>query len=114
MIASAMITPSVITAIAESFTTAYGKNGFPWFFRIWYSRRYSSFSRLFIPSGALHAFLLEGLGQLRFQPRRRGRPELGDEIDVDPDQGRDQDRDQEHVDRIEARERGCSEFGPGP
>src|ERR1700691_5020776 len=32
-------------AMIESFATAYGKNGFPFDFRIAYSRRYSSFSR---------------------------------------------------------------------
>jgi hypothetical protein len=42
-----MITASVTHAITESFKTAYGKNGFPWLFRIWYSRRYCSFSSLF-------------------------------------------------------------------
>ena len=30
-----------------SFITAYGKNGFPWLFRIEYSRRYCSRSRAF-------------------------------------------------------------------
>jgi hypothetical protein len=39
-----MITTITIAAITASLATAYGKNGFPWFFRIEYSRRYASFS----------------------------------------------------------------------
>src|SRR5689334_25416998 len=40
-----MITAITTHAIAASFATAYGKNGFPCDFRIAYSRRYSSFWR---------------------------------------------------------------------
>jgi hypothetical protein len=40
-----MITARTTQAMIESLATAYGKNGFPWFFRIEYSRRYCSFSR---------------------------------------------------------------------
>ena len=39
-----MITAITITAMIESLTIAYGKNGLPWAFRIEYSRRYCSFS----------------------------------------------------------------------
>src|SRR3954466_4447643 len=44
-----MIDSMTTQAMAESFATAYGKNGFPWAFRIEYSRRYSSFSARFTP-----------------------------------------------------------------
>ena len=47
-IAIAMITNRTMHAMAESLSTAYGKNGFPCDFRMWYSRRYCSFSRAFI------------------------------------------------------------------
>src|SRR6266540_2047471 len=115
-----MITASVMHAIAESFRTAYGKNGLPWDLRIWYSRRYCSFSREFmrqIPtfaqaqkSGApigraasSHSFLLQGFGQARLEPRRRRRAELRHQVEVSSDQGGDQARYQQHVDRIETR-----------
>src|SRR5207249_11854207 len=45
---SAMMTPITMHAMAASLATAYGKNGFPCALRIAYSRRYCSFSALFI------------------------------------------------------------------
>ena len=38
------ITSTTTRAIAESFSTAYGKNGLPFFFRASYSWRYSCLS----------------------------------------------------------------------
>ena len=40
----AAITKTTMRNMIESFATAYGKNGLPFFFRTSYSRRYSSFS----------------------------------------------------------------------
>src|SRR5688572_12770565 len=111
MTAIAMITTSTIAAMMESFSTAYGKNGFPWDFRIWYSRRYCSLSRAF--TSASDVFLLERLGQLCLQPWRSGGSQLHDQIQVDRDQRGDQDRDQQHVDRIEARQGRGAELRPG-
>src|SRR5579875_2251502 len=44
---STMITIITIMAMTASLATAYGKNGLPSFFRMEYSRRYSSFSAWF-------------------------------------------------------------------
>src|SRR5215813_7793866 len=73
-----MITPITTQAISASLATAYGKNGLPCAFRIEYSRRYCSFSCLFTS----HALLAQRLVLFGLQPRRRGRPELGDQIQV--------------------------------
>src|SRR5215218_1632050 len=108
--ASRMITPIVIAAIVPSFAIAYGKNGFPWFFRIEYSRRYCSRSRAFIRLDLLaQEALLLGL-----EPRRGGGAELHDEIEVCADQRDDQPRDREHVKGIEACDGGRPEFGARP
>src|SRR5260221_8053421 len=106
-----MITIRTIAAIVPSLATAYGKNGWPSFFRTEYSRRYDSFSALFkawllrshFRSFEVldHRVLLLGL-----DPRRCGRPELRDEVDVRADQRDDQAGHEQHVDRIEPRQRG--------
>src|SRR5687767_12964285 len=98
-----MITPSVIAAIAESFKTAYGKNGLPCFFRISYSRRYCSFWRA--STRASHLFLGQRLRLLRLEPRRCGGAELGHQVEVRADERRDQARDQQHVHRVEPAQR---------
>src|SRR5918997_5914880 len=101
-----MVTPSVIAIIALSFATEYGKNGLPWFFRIEYSRRYCSFSRAF----TWLDLLLEELLLLCLEPRRRGGAELGDQVQVGADQRGDQARYQQHVQRVEAADRGGPEL----
>src|SRR5947209_6236147 len=102
-----MITASTMQAIAPSLATAYGKNGLPFAFRVAYPRRYSSFSRLFI---ALDLFLAQLLGLLDLRPRRGRRPELRDEVQVRADQRDDRPGDEQHVDRVEARQGGGPEF----
>src|SRR5215213_11247514 len=95
-----MITASVTHAIAPSFAIAYGKNGLPWVFRIEYSRRYCSFSRASMRSDLLsQEVLLLGL-----EPGRGGGAELGHEVEVGADQGGDQTRNGEHVERVEPRD----------
>src|SRR5664280_1045569 len=119
----AMMTAITMHAIAESLATAYGKNGLPFDFRIAYSRRYSSFSRWFIaglrpsPRGAvrvgscgLDLRLAQLWSRLRLLPRGRGRAELGDQVQVRADQRRDRAGHEQHVDRVEARERRRAEF----
>src|SRR5687768_4601483 len=102
-----MITPTVIDAIAPSLATAYGKNGLPWPFMIEYSRRYCSRSRLFTPASDL---LGEQVLLLGLQPRRRRGAELRDQVEVSADQRDDQARDEEHVQRVEAADRGWPEL----
>src|SRR3954452_3942874 len=49
---------------------------------------------------------LDGVRARRLRrPRRRGHAEADDEIEVQPDQREDRARDQEHVDRVETRQR---------
>ena len=47
------------------------------------------------------------------QPGRRGGAELDDEVEVGADQGDDRARDEQHVDRVEARQRGRAELSAG-
>src|SRR5829696_8840238 len=97
-----MIAIMTTMAIAPSFATASGKNGLPAAFWMAYPRRYCSFSRWFTRSDLLAAQLV---ALLRLQPGRGGRAELRDEVEVGADQRDERARDQEHVDRVEARER---------
>src|SRR4051812_612832 len=101
MIDSAAIVSTTIAAMMLSFATAYGKNGLPLALSCAYSRRYCSFSAWFISDPVLDE-LLVGLG---LHPRRRRGAELGHEVDVSADQRRDQARHEQHVDRVEARQR---------
>src|SRR5437588_11774164 len=50
---------------------------------------------------------------LRLDPGRRGGSELGDQVEVGADQRDDRAGDQEHVDRVEARQRGGAELRTG-
>src|SRR5215211_5261466 len=102
-----MIEASTTHAIKESLATAYGKNGLPRDFRIEYSRRYASFSREFISDPVL----LEALVAVGLQPRRRRGAELRDEVQVRADQRGVRTRDQQHVDRVEARQGRRTELG---
>src|SRR5215218_9084699 len=106
--ASRMITPIVIAAIVPSFAIAYGKNGFPWFFKIEYSRRYCSRSRAFTSASEL---LGEQVLLLSLEPRRRGGAELGDEVQMSADERRDQAGDRKHVEGVEASDGGRAELG---
>src|SRR6202142_3295092 len=108
-----MISAMTMTIITLSLATAYGKNGLPSAFRTEYSRRYCSFSCWFtagwVGSESLDLDFVH-LGDLvvllgHLQPRRRGDAELHDQVEMRADQGRDQARDQHHVDRIEPGER---------
>src|SRR3954452_16097681 len=108
MIDSAAIVSTTIAAMMLSFATAYGKNGFPLDFRIAYSRRYCSFSAWFIS----HLVLDELPVQVGLHPRRCRGAELGDEVDVSADQRGDQAGHEQHVDRVEARQRGGAELRP--
>src|SRR5947209_15969853 len=85
---------------------------------MWYSRRYRSFSRLFIADRRLSSagarsldLLFREVARLRRpDPRRGGRAELDDEVEVRADQGHDQPRDEQHVDRVEPAQRGGAEL----
>src|SRR5215217_7440853 len=103
-----MMTASTKTAMNESLATAYGKNGLPCDFRTWYSRRYFSFSRAFM--AGLDLFLGEVALLLGLQPRRGRGAELGDQVEVRADQRRDQAGHQQHVQRVEAADRGRPEL----
>src|SRR3954468_8967835 len=95
-----MMIAITIIIMMLSLATAYGKNGLPFAFSSAYSRRYSSFSRWFM-SDLLLAQLLVDLGA---RPRRRGRAELGDEVEVGADERRDQPGHEQHVDGVEPRQ----------
>src|SRR3954452_17510609 len=105
-----MMTTITNSIMMLSLATAYGKNGLPFAFSSAYSRRYSSFSRWFI-SDLFLAELLVDVGPL---PRRRGRAELGDEVEVGTDEPPDQPGHEQHVDRVEPRQGGCAEVGTTP
>src|SRR5215217_5519418 len=100
------IVSTTIAAMMLSFATAYGKNGFPLAFRRAYSRRYCSFSAWFIS----HLVLDQLVVDLDLLPRRRRRPEPGHEVDVRADQRDDRAGHQQHVDGVEARQRGGAEL----
>src|SRR4051812_19930082 len=102
-----MMTTITNSILMLSLATAYGKNGLPFAFSSAYSRRYSSFSRWFMSD----LLLAELLVDVRAHPRRRGRAELGDQVQVRADQRRDQPGHEQHVDRVEPRQRGCAEVG---
>src|ERR1700687_3017923 len=98
-----------------------GKNGLPVFFWYAYSRRYASRRSRAVrraiahPSGswrcharsarALPGLARDGCVLALARPRRRGRAEAEDEPHVDEDEREDPARDDQHVQRVEARER---------
>src|SRR3954451_21150028 len=96
-----MIAPTTITAMIESFATAYGKNGLPAALCRAYSRRYCSFSRWFMRSDLVRA----QLGVVRdLQPRGSGGAELGHQVQVEAHHRRDRAGHEQHVDRVEPRQ----------
>src|ERR1051325_6184384 len=120
MIASPMITHTTTTHMTVSCHIAYEKNGFPRFLTsslyCWKTRRRSTTRSLAIrtPSrprrhqtgaAAVGGDGLErpGAGGLR-RPRRRCDAEPDDEVQVQADQREDPARDEQHVDRVEARQ----------
>src|SRR5205085_11223438 len=112
-IAIAMITTSTGDAMAPSLNTVYGKNGLPCPLKTWYSRRYCSCARAFtrsLPAPRLDLFLRELARLLRLHPRRRGHAQLHDEVEMGADERRHQARNEQHVDRVEAADRGRPEL----
>src|SRR3954454_23839491 len=89
-----------------SLATAYGKNGLPLAFSSAYSRRYCSFSAWVISDRVLDELVV----RLGLHPRRGRGAELGHEVDVRADQRRDRPRHEQHVDRVEARQRRPAEL----
>ena len=117
--ASPMITATTTIDMIVSWSIAYGKNGFP---RVLTSSLYClktlrcSSRRVGLPSAApapVRGRLVERAGSGRFlRPRRRRDAEPDDEIEVQPDQGDDRARKQQHVQRVEARQRVAVDVGP--
>src|SRR3954468_16259936 len=107
--------------------SAYGKNALPVVF--WYacSRRYPSRRSRAVRRGigtpsrvrsrasprALHGLAGERLVVALAGPGRRGHAQLHHEPHVQEDEREDAARDDEHVQRVEARQRLPAELGPG-